>query len=54
MKKDEYQKELKVLYAMAIEHKDVSMALELLERGRAGDVEDINTITANQTTTNTC
>ncbi len=41
MKKDEYEKELKHLYGLAIKQEDVRTALEILERGRAFGIEDM-------------
>ncbi len=41
MKRVEYETELKALYTMAIKNNDVDLALELLERGRAADLDDM-------------
>ena len=41
MKREEYEKELKFLYGKAIKQENVTLALEILERGRAAGIEDI-------------
>ncbi|KKN16749.1 hypothetical protein LCGC14_0972860 [marine sediment metagenome] len=41
MKREEYEKELKFLYGKAIKQENVTLALEILERGRAERIEDI-------------
>jgi hypothetical protein len=41
MKSDEYEKELKFLYRMAIKQEDVGVALDILERGRAIGLENM-------------
>ncbi len=42
MKTEEYEKELKVLYEKAIKLDNIALAFELLERGRAIGLENIN------------
>ena len=42
MKTGEYEKELKFLYGKAIEEKNIRLALEILERGRAVGIENMN------------
>ena len=41
MKTEEYEKELKHLYSLAIKFDNVHLALEILERGRAIGIENI-------------
>ena len=41
MTRTEYETELKALYAIAVEQKDVRMALELLERSMTMGFDDI-------------
>ena len=41
MKANEYEKELKHLYSMAIEQKDTHLALEILEKAVIRGIEDI-------------
>ncbi len=41
MKNCEYEKELIVLYGLAIKHENIGLALEILERGREGGIKKI-------------
>ncbi len=41
MKSEEYEKELKILYGKALKREEISLALEILERGRTMGIEDI-------------
>ena len=41
MKRQEYKKELKFLYGMAVYQKNAGLALEILEKGREAGVEEI-------------
>ena len=44
MKTEEYEKELKSLYELAIAQQNTHLALEILERGRAVGIEDIRVV----------
>ena len=41
MKREEYETELKALYAKAVEVGDLVLALDILERGRVVGIEDM-------------
>jgi hypothetical protein len=42
MKREEYETELKVLYRLAIKGSNISLALEILNIGKAIGLEDMN------------
>ena len=41
MKTDEYEKEVKILYRMAVEQKEVGLALTILEQARINGIENM-------------